>query len=526
MKRLSLILIVVSGVVYGQSTEVSKFLEMMHYINVAYVDSTEERELVEEAIVGILEHLDPHSTYIPREEIQQMNEPLNGNFEGVGIQFNIFRDTILVVSPMPGGPSEKVGLRAGDKIIEIERETVAGTGIKNSDVMSKLRGKKGSKVEVGVHRRGAEELSYYVITRDKIPIKSVDAAYMANPSVGYIKINRFSKTTMKEFNDAMSELEQDHMKGMILDLRGNGGGYLQTAIDLADEFIDKSKLIVYTEGQKQPKIRYNATKNGSFTNGNLIVLIDEGSASASEIVSGAIQDWDRGLIMGRRSFGKGLVQKPYMLSDGSVIRLTTARYYTPSGRCIQKPYDGDIDEYQKEILKRYESEGMAYYDSIDNVDSLTYKTDKNRVVYGGGGIMPDVFVPLDTSKYTDYYTKIIRKGVLNEFIYDYLDDHRKTLHDQYKQSDEYIADFSVSDELILSLKEHGKKAGIEPEDEEEWTLTQPTMINDIKALIARNLYGNNAYYQIANLKNDTYNKAIEIMQDDNFEWSELSYKSK
>lgn len=396
----------------GDQMALKKLNTFFKYVELAYVDSVNADKMTEDAIKAVLKDLDPHSVYIPKKDLQRKNEPLKGNFEGVGIQFNILHDTITVVSPISGGPSEKLGIRSGDKIIKIEDKTVAGVGFTNKDVADHLRGKKGTKVNVSILRKGENELLDYEITRDKIPIYSVDAVYMAAPKTGYIKLNRFAATTMGEIYEGLDELEDQGMKNLILDLRGNSGGYLNVAIELADQFLDKGKLIVYTEGRSYPRDNTYATSRGRLKKGKLIVLIDEGSASASEIVSGAVQDWDRALVIGRRSFGKGLVQKPFALPDGSGMRLTISRYYTPSGRSIQKPYEGGAEEYYSDVLNRYEHGELMHKDSIHFPDSLKYNTLVNeRTVYGGGGIMPDFFIPLDTTQGSDYWSNLIRKGV-------------------------------------------------------------------------------------------------------------------
>ena len=363
----------------------------------------------------MLEELDPHSIYIPREDLEDVNEPLKGNFEGVGIQFNIVKDTIYVVDAIAGGPSERLGIRAGDRIIGIDTENVAGVGFKNSDVMDRLRGKKGSKVNVSILRRGEPNPLEFTITRDKIPIYSVEAGYMATPSIGYIKVSRFSATTMTEFRSKLDELKALGMEDLVLDLQGNGGGYLRTASDMADEFLGDKKLIVYTEGRTSPRDDTYATKDGRMEKGKLVVMVDEGSASASEIVSGAIQDWDRGLVVGRRSFGKGLVQRPVMLPDGSAVRLTVSRYYTPSGRSIQKPYDEGVEAYQRERIERLAKGELSSVDSIHTTDTVKFFTMNKRIVYGGGGIMPDVFVPIDTTLSSPYFGQLVRKGILNTY---------------------------------------------------------------------------------------------------------------
>ena len=353
---------------------IGKLEQLLYHIDRMYVDDVNKQQLVDAAIVRMLEELDPHSIYIPKEDLEEVNEPLKGNFEGVGIQFNIIRDTIYVVDAIPGGPSERLGIRSGDRILAIEDEKVAGVNFKNNDVMKRLRGKKGTKVKVSIGRKGEPAPMEFVITRDKIPIYSVDAGYMASPTVGYIKVSRFSATTMKEFREKMDELKAMGMQDLILDLQGNGGGYLRTAIEMADEFLGDKKLVVYTEGRTSPREDTYSTKEGRFEKGRLVVLVDEGSASASEIVSGAMQDWDRGVIVGRRSFGKGLVQRPVMLPDGSAVRLTVSRYYTPSGRCIQKSYEEGVDAYRQEKSTRFQTGELTNMDSIHPADTVKYYT--------------------------------------------------------------------------------------------------------------------------------------------------------
>ncbi|OFY73322.1 MAG: peptidase S41, partial [Bacteroidetes bacterium RIFOXYA12_FULL_33_9] len=376
------------------NNSVFKLSKVLNLISTFYVDTVNQDQLTEEAIIGMLKFLDPHSIYISKEEVEEMNEPLEGNFEGVGVQFNILNDTIVVVSPIPGGPSEKVGIQAGDRFVTINGENVAGIGIRNNDVVEKLRGAKGTTVNVGMKRKGTKEILDFTITRDKIPIYSLDASYMINKEVGYIKLNRFAATTMEEYYKAVENLKANGAKHLIIDLQDNSGGYLNTSIDLADEFLKDQKLIVYTEGVKSPKHEYKATGRGNFEEGKVIVLVNEGSASASEILSGALQDWDRGVVIGRRTFGKGLVQRPFNLPDGAMIRLTIARYYTPTGRLIQKSYEGGFNDYSRDLINRYNSGEFLSEDSIHFPDSLKYKTLQNsRNVYGGGGIMPDIFIP-------------------------------------------------------------------------------------------------------------------------------------
>lgn len=509
---------------YVQSESSKKFEALLHFINYAYVDSTDDNELTENAIVAVLKELDPHSVYIPKEELKKMNEPLVGNFEGIGIQFNILHDTLMVVSPISGGPSEKVGLRAGDKIIEVDGENIAGIGLQNSDVQKKLRGKKGTKVNVGIKRRSVKETLNFTITRDKIPIFSVDASYMATPEIGYIKVNRFAKNTITEFREGLARLQAQNMKHLIVDLRGNGGGYLKTAIQLADELLDDKKLIVYTEGNKNPKQEYYTTTKGGFEKGKLVLLIDEGSASASEIVSGAIQDYDRGLIIGRRSFGKGLVQKPYTLPDGSAIRLTVARYHTPSGRCIQRPYANGKEEYYKEFTRRFNHGEYMNQDSIALPDSLQFETlNSKRTVYGGGGIMPDVFVPIDTTMSSVYFGKVNRKGLLNEFVLTYMDSHRDELKAKYHDVPSFKESFNAEQEILNDFIEYAANNEVE-KDEEQINISRKLLTIRLKALIARNLWNTSAYYQIANDLNDSYLKAIEEINSNTFKKEKLVYK--
>jgi len=384
-------------------------------------------KLVDKAIVSTLKNLDPHSAYIPKKDVKRADEPLKGSFEGVGITFQLYHDTILVIAPVPGGPSDKVGIMAGDKIIKVNGKDAYGENITNQWVMKHLRGKKGTRVTVDIYRQGVKGLLDFTIIRDKIPLNSIDASFMLTKKTGYIKLNRFAKQSKEEFDKAIDSLKKEGLKNLIFDLRGNSGGYLGTAKNIADEFLSDGKLIVYTEGIHSPRQDLDATNQGAFEKGKLIVLINEGSASASEIVSGAMQDWDRAILLGRRSFGKGLVERPFQLPDGSVVRLTVAHYYTPSGRCIQKPYNKGVDEYYKDFAERMKHGELIHPDSIHFPDSLKYKTSHGRTVYGGGGIMPDIFVPWDSTRYDAMYSTLIRKGVFNAFVNDYLDKNRKHL---------------------------------------------------------------------------------------------------
>jgi carboxyl-terminal processing protease len=491
---------------------IQKFAATMQIIDYFYVDTVNQPELVETAIVEMLKELDPHSVYISREDVKKADEPLLGNFEGIGVQFQIFKDTILVIAPVPGGPSEKLGIMAGDKIVKINGEDATGKEITNEYVQSRLRGEKGTRVDVGIYRKGKSELLNFSIIRDQIPVNSLDAAFMASPEIGYIKLNRFSKTTMDEFQEAMDTLRMQGMTKLILDLRYNSGGYLETAHELADEFLGKGKMIVYTEGIKSPKTDLLATEKGTFEKGHLVVLINEGSASASEIVAGAVQDWDRGIIVGRRSFGKGLVQKPFRLPDESVIRLTTAKYFTPTGRCIQKPYEEGLEEYQKDFQKRIENGELTHADSIHFPDSLKYYTPAHRIVYGGGGIMPDVFIPFDSTDYSDYYVDLRRNNLFNNFTLQYMDDHRKEMQKTYKTIKDFNLRF-VNDEWFLKeFTDYAEREGVKY-DQKGLEDSEDQIFYVLKALIARNLFDYSAYFEVISSIDDDFIQAVKILQD-------------
>ncbi len=487
-----------------------KFAAALFYIENFYVDSTKSPELVETAIVNMLKELDPHSAYISKEELNAANEPLEGSFEGIGVTFQLNKDTILVISPVPGGPSEKLGILSGDKIIRINGEDAFGSKVNNKWVMDRLRGKKGTTVHVDIFRQGRKDLIAYDIVRDKIPINSIDATFMLPGKTGYIKLNRFSKTSMEEFYASMEQLEKQGMENLILDLRGNSGGFLNTAVELSDEFLPEGKMIVYTEGLKSPRQEFKATGKGVFEKGKLIVMINEASASASEIVSGAVQDWDRGLVIGRRSFGKGLVQRPFNLPDGSVIRLTNARYYTPTGRSIQRPYDEGVEKYYKDLYERHERGEFVHADSIHFPDSLKYVTPGKRVVYGGGGIMPDVFVAWDSTQFTDYYSNIIRKGVLNQFTLDYTGKSRNKMLKSYPDVAAFKKGFEVSQTDMDSFLEMAKTMGVEW-DEDNFKRSETLLRYQIKALIARNLWDLSAYYEVMTDTDETLQRALNIL---------------
>jgi len=490
-----------------------KLQVVIQAIDYYYVDSVHENELVEGAIVEMLKELDPHSIYIPKEELRRANEPLQGNFEGIGVQFEILRDTIVVVHPLTGGPSEKLGIISGDKIVKIDGEDVVGKQVTNQFVLDHLRGKKGTKVRVSIYRKGKKDLLEFVIVRDKIPINSIDAVYMIAPQTGYINLNRFSLTTTQEFQDAVKKLKGEGMKNLILDLRNNAGGYMAPAIELSDEFLGVGKLIVYTEGLNSPRENYYSTYRGNFENGKLVVMINENSASSSEIVSGAVQDWDRGLIVGRRSFGKGLVQRPFNLPDSSQIRLTTARYHTPSGRCIQKPYDNGVEDYYKDFSNRYSHGELVHADSIKFPDSLKYQTASGRTVYGGGGIMPDVFIPWDSSFLTDYYMDVRRNNIINPLVSEYVDANRQSLLKEYPDFESFKQSFSVGKSLMKIFLEAAEKAEIKM-NEEQFTASEPLIKIQIKGLIAQKLYDITSYYVIANESDPEVMEAVKVIQDD------------
>ena len=521
MKYLKLLSFLLLPIIFNGQSKVDESLRkletLLRLTDNYYVDSVDVADLVEKTIVKYLDELDPHSAYISKDEVEKTNEPLKGNFEGVGIQFNILYDTIMVVAAISGGPSEKLGIMAGDKIVKINQELVAGIGIKNQDVIDKLRGAKGTKVEVSIYRKGIKKLIDFEITRDKIPIFSVDAVYMAAPETGYIKVNRFSATTMSEFKNGLDSLQRQGAKNLILDLRGNSGGYLQTAIELSDEFLSNRQLIVYTEGRSFPKNEYFATANGGFEKGKLVVLIDNGSASASEIVSGAVQDWDRGLVVGRRSFGKGLVQKPYNLPDRSMVRLTVQRYHTPTGRCIQKPYE----EYENDYLHRLENGEFFNKDSIKVPDSLIYYTPNDRAVYGGGGIIPDIFVSIDTSMNSDYYRDIIRKGLLYSFTIEYVDNNRKTLKKEYPTFQDFKDKFEVDESFLKEFFDFCESKELKY-NEEEYKTSKLQIDNLLKANVARNVWQSSEFFEIYNAINPDVQKALEVLKDGTYEKMKLS----
>ena len=480
-----------------------------------YVDEVDEDKIVEEAIIKMLAQLDPHSLYSNPEEVKKLNEPLQGSFDGIGVQFNMVQDTLFVVQTISGGPSEKVGILAGDRIVIVNDSTIAGIKMSTEEIMRRLRGPRGSKVDLKVLRRGVNELLPFTIKRDRIPIYSIDAAYMLKDKIGYIRIDRFGATTSKEFSDALTKLKKQGMKDLILDLQGNGGGYLNAAIDLANEFLNTKDLIVYTEGKRNPRSEFYAKGNGQFQDGKLAILIDEFSASASEIVTGAIQDWDRGIVVGRRSFGKGLVQRPVDLPDGSMIRLTVARYYTPSGRCIQKPYT-NIEKYNEDLIDRYNKGEMSNADSIHFPDSLQYTTKRlGRTVYGGGGIMPDYFVPIDTTRFTKYHRQLRDKGIILQANLKFIEKNRKAWQSKYNKFEDFDKKFEITQSMLDELITMATDAKIEF-NEEEYQKSLPLLKLQLKALIARDLWDMEAYFRVINKANESVTKAVELLESKNF----------
>lgn len=480
-----------------------------------YVDSVNEQKLSEDAIRGMLKGLDPHSTYTDAKETKAMNEPLQGDFEGIGVQFNIIEDTLVVIQPIVNGPSQKVGILSGDRIVSVNDSTIAGTKISRVDIMKRLRGKKGTKVKLGIVRRGVNGILTFVVTRDKIPVHTLNAAYMIRPGVGYICLESFGMKTHKEFMDAVKELEKQGMKILILDLQDNGGGYLQTAVQIANEFLKDNEMIVYTEGRNVRRQNYKAIGNGRLQKIRVYVLVNEFTASAAEIVTGAIQDNDRGTVVGRRTFGKGLVQRPFDFPDGSMMRLTIAHYYTPSGRCIQKPYKkGDLKDYEMDLEKRLKHGELTNPDSIHFDTSQKFYTLRNhRVVYGGGGIMPDYFVPLDTTKYTKYHRLLAAKNIIMNAYLKYVDANRTTLKDLYKSFDTFNKNYVVPQSLLDTIIAEGKKEKVEPKDKAELTATMPYIKVQLKALVARDLWDMNEYYRVWNEQSDIVNKAVKLASD-------------
>ena len=517
MKKFHLIiLLIISQLCLAQNKPTAaetsqKLSTTMYLIDNFYVDSTDMPKLTEEAIVAMLKSLDPHSAYIAAKDVQKANEELVGSFEGIGVTFQLLRDTILVVSAVPGGPSERVGIMGGDKIVTIDGEDAFGKKVNNEYVTSHLRGKKGTKVLLGIRRGKDTELIDFEVVRDKIPLNSINAWFMVDKKVGYIKLDKFAQQSVEEFENALKDLKKQGMQSLILDLRGNSGGYLQTAFGLGNEFLGSNKTVVFTEGLKSPKQVFATDRNGSFRDGRLVVLIDEGSASASEIVSGAIQDWDRGVLKGRRSFGKGLVQRPFNLPDGAQIRLTTARYYTPTGRCIQRSYEQGSEEYLKEMTKRLEHGEYYHADSIKFADSLKYYTLKSgRTVYGGGGIMPDIFMPADTSYSTKLLTDLIRKTVFNAYCIDYVLKNKENLLKTYPDFEKFNKKFDVDDVMLADFKKIAEEKEMKWA-EEQFERSEMWIKLRIKAMIAQDLWNIDKFYRVVSSEDKMIEKAVEVL---------------
>lgn len=497
------------------SRQQQKLLMVENIVNNLYVDNVDEEKIVENAVRGILENLDPHSSYSTKEETTSSQETMQGSFSGIGIQFNMQKDTLYVVQTIAGGPSEKVGILPGDRFIAVDDSIIAGRKLKNTDIMKRLRGPKGTKVNIKVKRGSNAELLEFRITRDDIPLNSIDAVYMADGKTGYIRLSRFAATSYKEFKDAITKLKKQGMQQLILDLTDNGGGYMQIAAQIANEMLNRGNLIVYTQGRKSPRQNLNADGSGTFRTQKVVVMINQFSASASEILSGAVQDWDRGVVVGRRSFGKGLVQREFLLPDSSSFRLTIARYYTPSGRNIQKPYvKGDREDYDKDIIDRYNHGELQSADSIHFADSLKHTTLRlHRTVYGGGGIMPDVFVPLDTTQYTDYHRRLVAKGIIPQFALRYVDKNRADLKAQYPDAQKFIKEFTVTDEMLNNLVDAGKAEKVDF-DKSQFAKSKEMLRTFVKAAIANDLFSTSAYFQIVNEQNDIYKEALSIINDD------------
>ena len=488
-----------------QISKQSKLNQILDYIENEYVDSTDREKLVDETIENLLQKLDPHSYYITAAELQAMNEPLEGSFEGIGVQFSIQKDTVVIITPISGGPSEQVGVAAGDRIINVDGELIAGNGVKNSDVMRLLKGEGGTKVGIDVLRNGESDLLNFTITRGKIPIYSVDVGYMINDSVGYVKVSRFSRETFNEFQTIYRKLLNQGMQKMVLDLRGNGGGFMDAAINMVDQFLEKDEQIVYTEGRARPRQNYLATSSSELKNIDLAVLIDETSASASEIVAGAIQDNDRGIILGRRSFGKGLVQEQSSWADGSATRLTIARYYTPSGRCIQKPYNNGLEAYHEEVMERYENGEMETKDSLIIEDSTVFKTQSGRTVFGGGGITPDIFMPIDTVGTSIFLSRIFYSGSFYQFAFTYSDTHREELA-EYGNAENFVKGFRFEGKVEKAFREFLSKRGFTI-DEAQYATSREIISVRVRAGIGRNIFGDEVFYPILHEIDKTVSRA-------------------
>ena len=525
MKKLLTVslLFLFSANIYAQTDQeqIYKFTQVMDAVTGSYADSVEQEKLIEEAIISVLKELDPHSAYFSKDEIEELNRGLKGSFVGVGITYDIIQDTVLILNISENGPSEKAGIKPGDRIIKINGETVAGNRINDEQLKALLTGKKGSKVNVTVKRKDVKNLRTYEIIRGKIPVKSITAAYNIKKNVTYIKLNRFSATTLDEFQKITDSLIHAKDAKIILDLRYNSGGYLYTAIRLLEYFFEKNKLVLYTDGVHQKRKNYFTHKTGKFRNNDMAVIINESSASASEIVSGAVQDLDRGVIIGRRSYGKGLVQKPVYLVDGSMIRLTTAKYYTPSGRNIQKPYDKGIEDYNEDLIHRYEHGEFVNKDSIKLNPDMKFKTLVNkRLVYGGGGIMPDVFIPADTVHFPYFYRKHFNTGKINEFVHLYVEKNRKNIFNTYNNFNDFKNYFKVTDSDLSDLANYLYEDDIKKNDYLNDFISNSYIKNQLKALIANDLWGDTEYYKIVNEYDANILKAVEILNNEK-EYAEI-----
>lgn len=523
MKRLFIFMAVLSFTIVTKAQDMPEhILKLMYTGNIIsrfYVDETDNNKVTEAGIKAMLKELDPHSTYTDPKETKALLEQMQGSFSGIGIQFNVVADTLYVIQTTKNGPSERAGILAGDKIVEVNDTVIAGVKMERSDIMSRLRGAKGSTVKIGIRRKGIDRLLEFDIVRDDISTKTVNAAYMIDKQNGYIRITSFGAKTHEEFATKLDSLKALGMKNLIIDLEGNGGGYLNAAVDIVSELIDDDKLVVYTEGKSNPRYDYMSKGKGKFLKGNLVVIVDETSASAAEILSGAVQDWDRGLVVGRRSFGKGLVQRPFNLPDGSMIRLTIARYYTPAGRCIQKPYGNDSIKYEQDLMQRYNNGELTSADSIHFPDSLkTYTKRLGRPVYGGGGIMPDYFVPLDTLKYTKYHRALAAKGCIVQASLKYLDANRENITKEYSDINDFDSRFEVDETFLNILREQSIHDNVELEGgEEEYQKSLPEIKKQLKNLIARDIWDMEEFMQIYNRSNDMFLKAYELVKEKKFE---------
>ena len=507
----------------NRQVQLSKLRMAEQAISQLYVDTVNEEKLVEDAIKGMLEGLDPHSAYSNVEETRELNEPLEGNFSGIGISFNMSKDTVYVIQTIAGGPSEKAGILAGDRIISANDTVLAGVRMKRSEIMKHLRGPKGTKARLKVLRRSAGNTDTidFTVTRDEIPIYSIDAAYMVDPTTGYIRVNKFAAETASEFRDALKKLRKQGMKDLILDLVENGGGYLNASVELLSELLPPRQLAVYTEGTASTRYNHYTRPDSRFPlfeDGRLVVMANQYSASAAEITAGAIQDYDRGVIVGRRTFGKGLVQRPIPFPDGSMMRLTVAHYYTPSGRDIQKPYvKGDAEKYDSDIMDRYNGGELMHEDSVKYDETKRrYTLNNARTIYGGGGIYPDIFVPLDTTEYTKYYRDLVAKGVINSYTIDYVDANRKQLKKLYKNSQDFLNRFEVTDEMIDDLKARGDKEQVKFSEEEQQR-SRPLMAMIIKGLIGRDVFEEEVYWRVINAHDPIFKKALEIIHSPEYE---------